>query len=73
MSEDTEASYPDLGSVIDSKEEGPEESEEVEDGVGEGGWASNLMGHPSLNIWAKYQAIAEGLPLGGDPFGDIKS
>ena len=37
VSEDMEASCLDLGLVIDSKEEGPEESEEVEDGVGEGG------------------------------------
>ena len=32
-----EASYLDLGSVNDSKEGGLEESEEVEDGAGEGG------------------------------------
>ena len=30
-----EASYPDLGSVNDSKEGGPEESEEVREGAGE--------------------------------------
>ena len=34
--EETEASYPDSGSVKDSKEGGPDESEEVEDGVGKG-------------------------------------
>ena len=32
-----EASYPDSGLVIDSKEGGSEESEEVENGAGEGG------------------------------------
>ena len=46
MSEDIEASYPDLGLVIDSKEGSPEESEEVEDGAGEGGPASNFNGAP---------------------------
>ena len=46
MSEEIEASYPDSGSVRDSKEGGPEESEEIEDGVGEGGWASILIGIP---------------------------
>ena len=35
-SEDTEASYPDSGSVRDSTEGGPEELEEVVDKVGEG-------------------------------------
>ena len=34
--EDIEALYPDSGSVMNSKEGGPEESEEVEDGIGEG-------------------------------------
>ena len=38
--EDIEASYSDLGSVMDSKEGGLEELEEVEDGVDEGGWES---------------------------------
>ena len=33
--EDMEASYPNLGSVNDSKEGGPEESEEVKEGAGE--------------------------------------
>ena len=36
--EEIEASYPDSGSVRDSKEGDPDESEEVEYGVGEGGW-----------------------------------
>ena len=35
--EETEASYPDSGSVRDSKEGGSDELEEVEDGVGKGG------------------------------------
>ena len=38
MVEDIDASYPDSGSVRDSKEGGLVELEEVEDGVGEGGW-----------------------------------
>ena len=42
--EDREASYPDSGLVIDSKEGGPEESEEVGDGLGEGGWESCFSG-----------------------------
>ena len=41
-----EASYLDSGSVNDSREGGPEESEEVEDGAGEGGWDSSFSGHP---------------------------
>ena len=35
--EETKASYPDSGSVRDSREGSSEKSEEVEDGVGEGG------------------------------------
>ena len=42
MSEDraekTKAPYPDSGSVRDSREGGSDELEEVEDGVGKGGW-----------------------------------
>ena len=38
--EDIEALYPDSGSVMDSKEGGPKELEEVEDRVGEGGQES---------------------------------
>ena len=38
--EDIEAVYLDLGSEMDSKEGGLEESEELEDGVGEGGQES---------------------------------
>ena len=41
-----EASYPDLGSVKDSKEWGPEESEEVREGAGEGGHDSFFGGAP---------------------------
>ena len=43
--EETEASYPDSGSIRDSKEGGPDELEEVEDGVGKGGWKLQ-MGAP---------------------------
>ena len=46
MLEDIEASYPDSGSITDSKERGSEESEKVEDGAGEGGWAPNFNGAP---------------------------
>ena len=35
--EEIEPSYPDSGAVRDSKEGGPNESEEVEDRVGKGG------------------------------------
>ena len=73
MLEDIEASYPDSGSVIDSKEGGPEESEEVEDRQVKEARFQILMGHPSLNIWAKSLAPAGVLPLDGDPFGNIKS
>ena len=41
-----EASYPDLGSVNDSKEWGPEELEEVKEGEGEGGLDSIFGGAP---------------------------
>ena len=42
VSEDMEASYPDSGSVNDSREGVPEESEEVEEGAGEGGLDSSF-------------------------------
>ena len=59
MSEDLEASYPDLGSVNDSKEGGLEESEEVKNGTGEGGQDSSFsraplpkhLGQVSGNCW----------------------
>ena len=44
--EDIEASQPDLGSVNDSKEGGPEELEEVKEGAGEGGCDSIFSGTP---------------------------
>ena len=44
--EDMEAAYPDLGSVKDSKEGGPEELEEVKEGASEGGHDSSLSGAP---------------------------
>ena len=40
MAEDINASYPDSGSVKDSKEGGLDELEEVEDGAGDGGQKS---------------------------------
>ena len=54
-----EASYLDSGLVIDSREGGLEESEEVEDGAGEGGWDSSFsqasllkhLGQVSGNHW----------------------
>ena len=50
MSEDRDTSYLDSGSVIDSKDGGPKESEEVEDGVGEGGQESHLSGAPPKHL-----------------------
>ena len=44
--EEIEASYPDSGSVRDSKEGGSDKLEEVEDGVGEGGWKLQCIGEP---------------------------
>ena len=64
---------PDSGLVMDSKEGGPEESEEVEDGAGEGGWDSHFSGTPLPRHLAKFQATAGVFPLGRDPFDDIKS
>ena len=46
VSEDKEASYLDSGSVNDSREGGPEESEEVEEGAGEAGLDSSFSGAP---------------------------
>ena len=46
IAEDIEALYPDLVLVMDSKEGGLEELEEVEDTVGEGGWESQRSGTP---------------------------
>ena len=68
-----EASYPDLGSVNNSNEGGPEESEEVREGVGEGGLVSILGKIPLPNTWAMSQATFVVLPLNGDPLADIKS
>ena len=43
VSDDRDASYPNSGPVIDSKEGGPEESDEKEgDGTGEGGLSIDL-------------------------------
>ena len=47
--EETKASYPDSGSVRDSREGGSDESEEVEDWIGEGGWKLQTE-HPCPNI-----------------------
>ena len=71
--EDMEASYPSLGSVNGSKEGGQEESEEVKEGAGEGGGDSIFSGAPPPSIWARFQAPAAVLPLGGDPLADIES
>ena len=67
------ASYPDLGSVNDSKEGGLEELEEVKEGAGEGGCDSIFSGAPSPNIWARFQTTAVVLPLDGDPLLNINS
>ena len=70
---DMVASYLDLGSVIDSKEGGLEESEEVEGRQVKEVRSHILVGHSSPNISAKFQATAGVLPLGRDPFDDIES
>ena len=41
-----EVSYLGFSSVNDSREGGLEESEEMEDGAGEGGWISSFSGAP---------------------------
>ena len=41
-----EASYPDLGSVNNSKEGGVEELEDVKEGAGKGGYDSIFSGAP---------------------------
>ena len=46
VSEDMEASYPDSGSVNDSKKGGPEELEEVKEGAGEGVCDPSFGGAP---------------------------
>ena len=52
MVEDIDASYPDLGSVSDSKEGSLDELEEVEDRVGEGGWEFAMQwGIPPQIFW----------------------
>ena len=56
--EETKASYPDSGSVRNSREGGPDESEEVEYGVGEGGLKLQTgaplpkhLGHVKGSLW----------------------
>ena len=46
--EENEASYPDSGSVKDSRDGSPNESEEVVKGVGDGGLKLQV-GHPYLS------------------------
>ena len=46
VSEDMEASYPELGSDNDSKEGGLEELEEVNEGAGEGDQDTSFSGAP---------------------------
>ena len=54
----------DLGSINDSREGGPEESEEVEDGAHEGGWDSSSSGAPLPKhlgqVWGNCWGIASG-------------
>ena len=65
VSEELEASYLDSGSVIDSKEGGSEESEEVEDRAGEGGWDSCFSGAPLPKHLGQVSGSHWVLPLGG--------
>ena len=67
VSEDTEASYPDLGSIYDSREGDPEESEEVEEGTGEGGWDSSFSGAPLPKHLGKVPGNHFGIASGQGP------
>ena len=67
IAEDIEASYPDLGSVMDSKEGGLEESEEVEDGAGEGGQESLLSGAPLPKHFGQGLGTCWGVASGQGP------
>ena len=68
-----EASYPDSGSVDDSRERGPEESEEVKGGAGEGGCDSSFSWAPLPKHLGQVSGTAVVLPLGRDPFVNITS
>ena len=50
-------------------------NQKLEDGVGEGGLRVTMKwwDTPPQTFWPGIQATAEGLPLGGDSFGNIKS
>ena len=67
MAEDIDASYPDLGSVRDSKEGGPDKLEEVEDRVDEEGQESLLSGAPLPKHFGHILGICWGIALGQGP------
>ena len=67
VSEDMEASYPDSGSVNDSREGGPEESEEVEEGAGEGGQDSSFSEAPLPKHLGKVAGNHWGIVSGQGP------
>ena len=64
--EDTDASEPDLGSIKDSREGGPEESEELVEGVGEGGCTS-ILGEEVGFMWTPLPKTF--WPCPGQPLG----
>ena len=67
MLEDIEASYLESGLVIDFKEGGPEESEEVEDGVGEGVLDSHFSGTPLPKHFNQVSGNCWGIASGWGP------
>ena len=62
-----EASYPDSGLVIDSKEGGLEKSEEVADRVGEGGQESHFSGAPLPKHFGQVSGNHWGIASGWGP------
>ena len=67
IAEDIKASYLDLGLVMDSKEGCVEESEEVEDRVGEGGWESLMSGAPLPKHFGQVLGTHWGVASGQGP------
>ena len=67
MLEDMEVSYMDSGSVIDSKNGGLEESEEVEDRTGEGGQDSCFSGAPLPKHLGQVSGNCGGIASGWGP------
>ena len=69
--EEIEALYPDSSPVRDSKEGGPDESEEVEDGVDEGGWKLQT-GTPLPKHFCHVVGNCSEVASGQSSIGDIK-